>query len=76
VPNAQDEVDYHYVCFVKSPSNGHLYEMDGDKDGPVDRDDFLEGDRDLLSGGLKLVKSFIGDGNTQFQLMALVPTTP
>ncbi|KAJ7768684.1 ubiquitin C-terminal hydrolase L3 [Mycena maculata] len=75
VPNAKDEVDFHYVCFVKSPLNGHLYEMDGDRDGPMDRHDSLEGDDDLLSGGLKLAKSFIQDGNPNFQLMALVPTS-
>ncbi|KAJ7481798.1 ubiquitin C-terminal hydrolase L3 [Mycena latifolia] len=73
VPNAEDEVEFHYVCFVKSPLNGHLYEMDGDKNGPVDQDAALEGDRDLLSGGLKLVKSFLQNGNSQYQLMALVP---
>ncbi|KAJ7726926.1 hypothetical protein B0H16DRAFT_1331927 [Mycena metata] len=72
VPNAEDEVDFHYVCFVKSPLNGHLYDLDGDKNGPVDRDERLEGDRDLLSGGLQLAKAYIQDGNSQFQLMALV----
>ncbi|KAJ6591268.1 ubiquitin C-terminal hydrolase L3 [Mycena vulgaris] len=70
VPNAEDEVYFHYVCFVKSPLNGHLYEMDGDQNDPLDR---LEEDSDLLSGGLELVKSFIQTGNPQFQLMALVP---
>ncbi|KAJ7701925.1 ubiquitin C-terminal hydrolase L3 [Mycena rosella] len=73
VPNAEDEVNFHYVCFVKSPLNGHLYEMDGDRNGPVDHDASLEGDRDLLSGGLKLVKSYLQNGNPQYQLMALVP---
>ncbi|KAF7342114.1 Ubiquitin carboxyl-terminal hydrolase [Mycena venus] len=76
VPRAEDEVNFHYVCFVKSPLNGHLYDLDGDKNGPVDRDAFLEGDRDMLSAGLKLVRSYIKDGNPNFQLMALVPTSP
>jgi len=75
VPNAEDEVEFHYICFVKSPLNGHLYEMDGDQNGPVDRQSSLEGDSDLLSGGLKLAKSLIQDGNPHFQLMALVPTS-
>ncbi|KAJ7216387.1 hypothetical protein GGX14DRAFT_441416 [Mycena pura] len=75
VPNAEDEVNFHYVCFVKSSLNGHIYEMDGDKNGPVDRDASLDGDCDILSGGLKLVKSFIQDKNPQFQLMALVRTS-
>ncbi|KAJ7057238.1 ubiquitin C-terminal hydrolase L3, partial [Mycena amicta] len=75
VPNAEDEVAFHYVCFVKSPGNDHIYEMDGDRNGFLDRDSFLDGDRDLLSGGLKLVRSFVKDDNQQFQLMALVPTS-
>ncbi|KAJ7846035.1 ubiquitin C-terminal hydrolase L3 [Mycena olivaceomarginata] len=75
VPNAEDEVNFHYVCFVKSPLNGHLYDLDGDKNGPVDRDLSLEGDRGMLSAGLKLVKSYIKDGNPNFQLMALVPSS-
>ncbi|KAF7292718.1 Ubiquitin carboxyl-terminal hydrolase [Mycena indigotica] len=75
VPDAEDEVYFHYICFVKSPKNGHIYELDGDKNGFVDRDSFLEGDQDLLSGGLKLVQSLIETESQQFQLMALVPTT-
>ncbi|KAJ7173079.1 hypothetical protein C8R43DRAFT_944115 [Mycena crocata] len=70
VPRAEDEVDFHYVCFVKSPLDGHLYEMDGDRNGPLDR-----GDGEILSGGLELAKSFIQQGNARFQLMALVPKT-
>ncbi|KAJ6562498.1 hypothetical protein B0H19DRAFT_1027337 [Mycena capillaripes] len=75
VPNAEDEVEFHYVCFVKSSLNGHLYDMDGDKNGPVDRDTILEGDRDTLSAGLRLAKSYIKDGDPHFQLMALLPTS-
>ena len=33
---AEDEVDFHYVCFVKSSKTGHLYELGGDRKGPVD----------------------------------------
>jgi ubiquitin carboxyl-terminal hydrolase L3 len=29
--NAEDEVYFHYVCFVKSHKDGQLYEMDGDR---------------------------------------------
>lgn len=32
----EDVVDFHYVCFVKSHTNGRLYEVDGDKQEPVD----------------------------------------
>lgn len=34
--NPEDEVDFHYVCFVKSHRNDHLYELDGNRKGPVD----------------------------------------
>ncbi|KAJ7662159.1 ubiquitin C-terminal hydrolase L3 [Mycena polygramma] len=71
VPNAEEEVEFHYVCFVKSPLNGHLYDMDGDKNGPVDRGG---GDCELLSAGLTLAKSYIKDGDPHFQLMALIPS--
>jgi len=74
---AEDEVSGHYVCFVRSPKDGHIYELDGGKNGPVDHDKFLEGDRDMLSGGLKLVRDFVGNrmdpANPHFHLMALVP---
>lgn len=34
--NPEDEVDYHYVCFVRSRKNGRLYELDGDRKGPIE----------------------------------------
>jgi ubiquitin carboxyl-terminal hydrolase L3 len=35
--NAEDEVDFHYVCFVKSHKSGRLYELvsDGSEVGRV-----------------------------------------
>eukprot|EP00088_Acartia_fossae_P008180 TRINITY_DN13888_c0_g1_i1.p1 TRINITY_DN13888_c0_g1~~TRINITY_DN13888_c0_g1_i1.p1 ORF type:complete len:238 (+),score=68.42 TRINITY_DN13888_c0_g1_i1:30-716(+) len=43
-PNLEDSVDYHFVTFVRV--DGHLYELDGRKPGPVkmspcDKDSFL-----------------------------------
>ncbi|KAJ7443943.1 ubiquitin C-terminal hydrolase L3 [Mycena galericulata] len=77
--HAEDEVPGHFVCFVRSPRNGHIYELDGGKNGPVDHDVFLDGDRDMLSGGLKLVRDFVQSrldpANPHFHLMALVPAT-
>lgn len=74
--SAEDEVDFHYVCFVPSKS-GRLYEMDGSKKGPVDKGvDLREGDDMLGENAMKLVKEFIErekDGNLNFSLMALVP---
>jgi ubiquitin carboxyl-terminal hydrolase L3 len=73
--NAEDEVDFHYVCLVQSHKNNHLYEMDGRKKGPVCRAPLLNEDGDVMDGGLNLVKEFIqrekGE-NLNFSLMALV----
>ncbi|KAF7330050.1 Ubiquitin carboxyl-terminal hydrolase [Mycena kentingensis (nom. inval.)] len=73
---AEDETPGHYLCFVPSPRNGHIYELDGGKNGPVDHDEWLGGDRDILSGGLKLVKEFIENRtdkeNPHCHVMALV----
>ena len=73
--NAEDEVDFHYTCFVKSHKDGHLYEMDGDRKGPVDWGS-MEGEHDLLSErGLRLIRKFIdreGGQNMNFSLLALV----
>lgn len=73
--NPEEEVDYHYVCFVKSHKDGHLYELDGDRKGPVDLGS-LEQDDDLLSGAtLTTIRHFVqkvqlGMG---FSLLALAP---
>jgi len=73
---AEDAVDFHYVCFVRSHADGHLYEMDGGKRGPVDRGAVLGADGDVLGrGGLDLVRAFIQrekGANLNFSLMALV----
>ena len=46
-PDAQDEVELHYVCFVKG-GDGKLWEMDGRRKGPLARGQ-LEKDEDVLS---------------------------
>ncbi|KAK4193857.1 ubiquitin carboxyl-terminal hydrolase isozyme L3, partial [Podospora australis] len=45
-PGAEDDVDLHYVCFVKGMDGG-LWEMDGRRKGPIRRGD-LGGDEDVL----------------------------
>ena len=70
------EVDYHYVCFVKSGKNGHLYELDGDKRGPIDRG-LVASDQDMLDEEcLKVVKEYLDTNKelTGFSLMALAPS--
>ncbi|CAI4211548.1 unnamed protein product [Parascedosporium putredinis] len=73
--NAEDEVDFHYVCFVRSSENGRLYELDGDRQGPIDRGAVLGPGEDVLGeGGLNVIREYIekGQGNIGFSLMALV----
>ena len=75
VPNAEDEVDHHYVCFVKG-ANGNLYELDGDLKGPVDRKILLSQDEDaLIQPGLDAIRDYIvreNGGDSNFSLLALV----
>lgn len=76
-PSAEDSVDLHYVCFVKSQKN-HLWEMDGGRKGPLNRGQ-LSADADVLSEkALDLgVRSFLrreaeaGGGDLRFSLIAL-----
>lgn len=73
--NAEDEVDFHYVCFVKSSKTGHLYELDGDRKGPVDHG-LLKAGEDFLSGwALGIIENFISrkkGQNVNFCQLALV----
>lgn len=75
--SAEAKVDFHYVCFVKSHKDGHLYQMDGDrKGGPIDLG-ILKDDEDVLAEpGLSVVKKFIereAGGNMNFGLLVLAP---
>lgn len=78
-PSADSSIDLHFVCFVKA-EDGHLWELDGRRKGPLDRGQ-LPADADVLhEEALKLgPKAFIQrevDGNGQdlrFSLIALVP---
>ncbi|KAL2120568.1 hypothetical protein VTJ04DRAFT_4595 [Mycothermus thermophilus] len=46
-PDAKDDVDLHYVCFIKG-KDGALWEMDGRRKGPLRRGQ-LDPDEDVLS---------------------------
>ncbi len=75
-PNAADEVDLHFVCFVKSGKSGNLYEMDGRRKGPIDRGVLGEGDDVLSEKALELgPKAFlrrgVEGGDVRFSLIAL-----
>jgi ubiquitin carboxyl-terminal hydrolase L3 len=71
--NPEEEVDFHYVCFVKSDRNGHLYELDGDRKGPIDWGP-LAPEEDMLSPrALGFLREFIQriDRGVGFNLIAL-----
>ncbi|KAG8167301.1 hypothetical protein KVR01_002990 [Diaporthe batatas] len=46
-PQANDDVDLHYVCFVKT-SDGTLWELDGRRKGPLEKGK-LDANEDVLS---------------------------
>lgn len=74
-PNADDNVDLHFVCFVKG-SDGHLWEMDGRRKGPLDRG-ALEADEDVLSAPAleRSVRKFMArESDPRFSLVALAPS--
>lgn len=78
-PSADDRVDLHFVCFIKSKEN-HLWELDGRRKGPLLRGE-LSNDEDVLSDkALDLgVRSFLkreaeaGGGDLRFSLIVLAP---
>jgi ubiquitin carboxyl-terminal hydrolase L3 len=73
-PNAEDEVDYHYLCFAKSDDENCLYELDGDRKGPIKRNS-LPPDSDMLSEPvLRVIRSYLQaeeEASLEFSLMAL-----
>lgn len=78
-PQAEDDVDLHYVCFVKSADN-RLWELDGRRKGPLDRGMLGEEDDVLSQRALELgVKRFLaremegGKGDMRFSLVVLAP---
>lgn len=79
-PAAEDEVELHYVCFVKSDDN-HLWEMDGRRKGPLNRGQLSPSDDMLSEQALESgVRNFLnrereaGGGDLRFSLIALAPS--
>lgn len=79
-PDANDDVDLHFVCFVKDERN-RLWEMDGRRKGPLDRGQLGEGE-DVLSekaldlGPRKFIQReiAISGGELRFSLITLAPS--
>ncbi|PQE06713.1 Ubiquitin carboxyl-terminal hydrolase isozyme L3 protein [Rutstroemia sp. NJR-2017a BBW] len=75
-PNAEDDVDLHFVCFVKDAQN-RLWEMDGRRKGPVELGQLGEEDDVLCQKALDWgVRRFIEreGGELRFSLIALAPS--
>ncbi len=73
-PAAQEEVDLHYICFIRS-SEGSIFEMDGDADGPHNTGIPLKQEEDMLcASALRCVKQCLArnEANMNFCLLALV----
>lgn len=72
-PRAEDRAAHHFLAFVKG-DDGHLWELEGSVDGPIDRGD-LGGEDDLLSAralGLGVARFLKhAAGNLEFSLVAL-----
>ncbi|RFU74466.1 ubiquitin carboxyl-terminal hydrolase, family 1 [Trichoderma arundinaceum] len=72
-PGADEENHFHFISYVKG-KDGHLWELEGATDGPLDRGPMREGDDVLSDGALDLaVRKFLnaGDGNLNFSIVAL-----
>lgn len=52
-PDANDDVDLHYVCFAKG-KDGALWELDGRRKGPIRRGELQDSEDVLSSRGLAL----------------------
>jgi ubiquitin carboxyl-terminal hydrolase L3 len=68
-PDAADDVDLHFVSFVLN--DGHVVELDGRKDFPVDHGKGVTDD--LLGDAVKVLKAWIerNPDVVQFNIMAL-----
>jgi len=73
-PPAEAKIDHHYVCLVKRSC--FLYELDGDREGPMCRN-VLEQDEDALSKkGREIIQMYtksVLEGS--FSLLALVDSS-
>ncbi|KAK1759411.1 putative ubiquitin carboxyl-terminal hydrolase [Echria macrotheca] len=73
-PAAEDDVELHYVCFVKTEEDNKLWELDGRRKGPIERG-VLDSGEDVLSekaltlGPLKFLEREGGD--LRFSAVAL-----
>ncbi|KAF2013977.1 ubiquitin C-terminal hydrolase L3 [Aaosphaeria arxii CBS 175.79] len=71
--NPEDEVNFHYICFVKSSKTGNLFQMNGDLNGPIDLGPMKAEDDVLSEKCLQVIHNMVkdNDSNIGFSLMAL-----
>lgn len=79
-PSANDSIDLHFVAFVKSPEN-NLWELDGRRQGPLNRGKLPEGEDILGETAISLgPKKFLkreeetAGGEMRFSILALGPS--
>ena len=74
IPDAEEEAECHYVCYIKDPG-GNMLLMDGDLDGLVKTNIILSDDEDVLAdAALEVINHMIRESafSERFNLMALV----
>lgn len=71
--NAEEEVDFHYVAFVKLSTGGHVYELDGDGVRPLYAGLDLKPEEDMLCDKVvDLIKARFDDASPGgYNLMSL-----
>ena len=76
MPDVDDDVELHYVCFVKSTKDNKLYELDGNRKGPLARVQLSRDDDVLCDEAKAVVQGFIEreKDNVNFAMVALVPS--
>jgi ubiquitin carboxyl-terminal hydrolase L3 len=80
-PGADESVETHYIALVKhvNPKTGKtmIYELDGRRLGPVEREELPKGEDLLGPAALKIVQEFMTremeSGKQEFSLCALAP---
>lgn len=79
-PSAEDDIDLHFVAFVKSAEN-NLWELDGRRKGPLNRGKLGDEEDALTDKALDLgVRRFLKreeegqGGELRFSLVALAPS--
>ncbi|ODQ81734.1 hypothetical protein BABINDRAFT_159981 [Babjeviella inositovora NRRL Y-12698] len=77
-PDADEDVLFHFLCFVKG-RDGHIYELDGRRNGPVDLGEFEGESADIVSqekvrGKIQYYMDNADEANKHnFSIMALAP---